>query len=153
MKPDLFQSCGHCWVFQICWHTECSTFTASFFRIWNSSTGIPSPPLAFLLFLLCTIVEDVTCELWNSGKKNLCRSCYSEGEVIFLSFIILLRFCLRCLCRIRKMPCRMSLATHSLTNVCILSSCSLNVQQPRKKCCGCCWLNCRQVQEKVSEEV
>ena len=28
MKTDLFQSCGHCWVFQICWHTECSTFTA-----------------------------------------------------------------------------------------------------------------------------
>ena len=24
-----FQSCGHCWVFQICWHIECSTFTAS----------------------------------------------------------------------------------------------------------------------------
>ena len=46
MKTDLFQSCGHCWVFQICWHIECSTFTASSFRIWNSSTGIPSPPLA-----------------------------------------------------------------------------------------------------------
>ena len=30
---DLFQSCGHCWVFQICWHIECSTFTASSFRI------------------------------------------------------------------------------------------------------------------------
>ena len=29
----LFQSCGHCWVFQICWHIECSTFTASSFRI------------------------------------------------------------------------------------------------------------------------
>ena len=28
MKTDLFQSCGHCWVFQICWHIECSTFTA-----------------------------------------------------------------------------------------------------------------------------
>ena len=28
MKTDLFQSCGHCWVFQICWHMECSTFTA-----------------------------------------------------------------------------------------------------------------------------
>jgi len=27
MKTDLFQSCGHCWVFQICWHIECSTFT------------------------------------------------------------------------------------------------------------------------------
>ena len=22
MKTDLFQSCGHCWVFQICWHIE-----------------------------------------------------------------------------------------------------------------------------------
>ena len=48
MKTDLFQSCGHCWVFQICWHIECSTFTVSSFRIWNSSTGIPSPPLALL---------------------------------------------------------------------------------------------------------
>ena len=28
-KTDLFQSCGHCWVFQICCHIECSTFTAS----------------------------------------------------------------------------------------------------------------------------
>ena len=36
MKTDLFQSCGHCWVFQICWHIEWSTFTASSFRIWNS---------------------------------------------------------------------------------------------------------------------
>ena len=48
---DLFQSCGHWWVFQISWHTECSTFTISSFRIWNSSTGIPSPPLA--LFWWC----------------------------------------------------------------------------------------------------
>ena len=23
MKIDLFQSYGHCWVFQICWHIEC----------------------------------------------------------------------------------------------------------------------------------
>ena len=48
---DLFQSCGHCWVFQICWHKECSTFTASSFRIWNSSTGIASPPLALFLVM------------------------------------------------------------------------------------------------------
>jgi len=40
MKSDIFQSCGHCWVFQICWHIECSTLIASSFRIWNSSTGI-----------------------------------------------------------------------------------------------------------------
>jgi len=52
MKTDLFQSCGHCWVFQICWHIKCSTFTASSFRIWNSSTGIPSPPLALFVVML-----------------------------------------------------------------------------------------------------
>ena len=49
---DLFQSCGHCWVFQICWHVECSTFTASSFRIWNSSTGHPSCPLVLFLVML-----------------------------------------------------------------------------------------------------
>ena len=43
---------GHCWVFQICWHVECSTLTASSFRIWKSSTGIPSPPLALFLVML-----------------------------------------------------------------------------------------------------
>ena len=52
VKLDLFQSCGHCWVFQIYWHIECSTFTASSFRIWNSSTGIPSPPLALFTVML-----------------------------------------------------------------------------------------------------
>ena len=52
MKTDLFQSCGHCCVFQICWHIECSTFTASSFRIWNSSTGILSPPLALFIVML-----------------------------------------------------------------------------------------------------
>ena len=36
MKTNLFQSCGHCWVFQICWHIECSTLTAASFWIWNS---------------------------------------------------------------------------------------------------------------------
>ena len=52
MKTDLLQSYDHCWVFQICWHIECSTFTASSFRIWNSSTGIPSPPLALFVVML-----------------------------------------------------------------------------------------------------
>ena len=47
-----FQSCAHCSVFQICWHIECSTFTASSFRIWNTSTGIPSPPLALFVVML-----------------------------------------------------------------------------------------------------
>ena len=28
VKTDLFQSCGHCWVFQIFWHTECRKLIA-----------------------------------------------------------------------------------------------------------------------------
>ena len=52
MKTDLFQSCGYCWVFQICWHIEYNIFTASSFRIWNSSSGIPSPPLALFVVML-----------------------------------------------------------------------------------------------------
>ena len=52
MKTDLSQSRDHCCVFQICWPIECSTFTASNFRIWNSSTGIPSPPLALFIVML-----------------------------------------------------------------------------------------------------
>ena len=52
MKTDLFQSCDPCWVFQICWNIECSTLTASSSRIWNSSSGIPSPPLALFVVML-----------------------------------------------------------------------------------------------------
>ena len=52
MKSELFQSCGHCCVFQFFCHIECNTFTASSFRIWNSSTGIPSPPLALFVVML-----------------------------------------------------------------------------------------------------
>ena len=39
----------HWGVFQICLPMECSTFTASSFRTWNSSAGIPSPPLALFV--------------------------------------------------------------------------------------------------------
>ena len=52
MKTDLFQSCSYCWVFQICWHIACSTLTASSFRIWHSSGGIPSPSLALFIVML-----------------------------------------------------------------------------------------------------
>ena len=67
MKTDLFQSCVHCWVFQICWHIECSTFTASYFRIWNSSTGIPSPPLA--LFIVMFPKAHLTSHSRMSGSR------------------------------------------------------------------------------------
>ena len=52
MKTDLFQSCGHCWVFQSCCYIECSTLTASSFRVWNNSAGIPSSPLALFIVIL-----------------------------------------------------------------------------------------------------
>ena len=52
MKSDLFQSCGHCWVFQICWHVECSSLTASSFTILNSSARSPPPPLVVFVATL-----------------------------------------------------------------------------------------------------
>ena len=52
MKTELFQSCGYCWLFQICCHIECSTFTASSVKIWDSLPGITSPPLALFEVML-----------------------------------------------------------------------------------------------------
>ena len=52
MKTDFFQSCGHCWVFQIWWLIAGSTFTASSFRIWDGWAGILSLPLALFLVML-----------------------------------------------------------------------------------------------------
>ena len=52
MKTDFFQYCSHCWVFQICWHIECSTLTASSLRILNSLAGIVSPPLVLFIVTL-----------------------------------------------------------------------------------------------------
>ena len=69
MKTDLFQSCGYCWIFQICWHIECSTFTASSFRIWNGSAGIPSPPLA--LFVLMLPKAHLTSHYRMSGSRMI----------------------------------------------------------------------------------
>ena len=111
MKTDLFQSCGQCWVFQICWHIECGTFTASSFRIWNNLTGIPSPPLASLIVMLpkahCTSHSRmsgsrlVITPLWLSGSRRafLCSSsvysCHlflissaAFRSIPFLSFIV-----------------------------------------------------------------
>ena len=48
IRIDLFQSCGHRWVSQLCWHIKCNTLIASSFRVLNSSTEIPLHPLALL---------------------------------------------------------------------------------------------------------
>ena len=67
MKTNFFQSCGHCWVFQICWHIECSTFRASSFRIWNSSTGISLPPLTLFAVILPKTL--LILHSWMSGSR------------------------------------------------------------------------------------
>ena len=77
MKTDLFQSCGHCCIFQICWHIECSTFTASSFRIWNSSTGIPSPPLA--LFVVMLSKAHLTSHSKMSGSRWVITPAWLSG--------------------------------------------------------------------------
>ena len=79
MKTDLFQSCGHCWVFQICWRIECSTFTASSFRIWNCSTGIPSPPLALFLVMLLSKAH-LTSHSRMSGSRWVITPSWLSGS-------------------------------------------------------------------------
>ena len=60
MKTALLPSSGHSWVFQICWHIECSTLTASSLRIWNSSPGLSLPPLALFVAMLPKAPLDFT---------------------------------------------------------------------------------------------
>ena len=95
------------WVFQICWHTGCSPFTASSFRIWNRSIGIPSPPLALFIVMLPHLTSHskmpcsrwVITELWLSGSwrsflDSSVYSCHlfiisdSLRSIPFLSFIV-----------------------------------------------------------------
>ena len=91
VKTDLFQSCGHCWVFQTCWHIECSTFTALSFRIWNSSTGIPSPPLA--LFLVMLSKAYLTSLSSMSGSRWVITSLWLSGFFCHLTSWAMGRVC------------------------------------------------------------
>ena len=88
MKTDLFQPCDHCWVLQIWWHIECSTFTASSFRIWNSSTGIPSPPLA--LFVVMLPKADFTSHSRMSGSRWVITPSWLPGSWRFFFCIVIL---------------------------------------------------------------
>ena len=67
MRIELVQSCGHCLVFQICWHIECSTLMASSLRVLNSSTGILSHTLALLTAVLCKAHLTLLSRLSGSG--------------------------------------------------------------------------------------
>ena len=79
MKTDLFQSCGHCWVFQICCHIQCSTFTTSCFRIWNSSARIPSPPQA--LFVVMLPKAHLTSHSRMSGSRWVITPLWLSGSL------------------------------------------------------------------------
>ena len=78
MKTHLFQSWGHCWVFQICWHIECNIFTASSFRIWNSSAVISSPPLA--LFVVMLPKAHLTSHSRMSGSRLVIAPSWLSGS-------------------------------------------------------------------------
>ena len=99
MKTDLFQSCGHCWVFQISWHNEYSTVTALCFNIWNSKAEIP--PLALFIVMLpkshLTSLSRmsgsrwVTTPSWLSGSL---RAFFVQFFCVFLAlFLNLFWFC------------------------------------------------------------
>ena len=99
-KTDFFQSCGHCWVFQICWHIECSNFTASSFRIWNSSTWIPSPPLPLFIVMLpkahfpwCLALGEWS-PSWSSGSW---RSFFYSSSVYSCHLFLISSASVRCI--------------------------------------------------------
>ena len=97
MKTDLLQSCGHCWVFQICWHIECSTLIALSFRIWNSSAEILSPPLA--LFIVMPPKTHLTSQSWMSGSMWVTTPLWLSGSLIpffvwFFCYILAISFLL-----------------------------------------------------------
>ena len=111
MKTDIFQSCGHCWVFQICWHMECSTFTASSFRIWNSSTGILSPPLA--LFVVILSKAHLT-----SHSRMLANSCVDRPDIVLTLQVtfVLLGHSFKNFLRVSRMRARRK--EYLFTNIC-----------------------------------
>ena len=66
------------------WHIECSGFTASSFRIWNSSTGIPSPPLA--LFLVVLSKAHLTSHSRMSGPRWVIAPSRVAGSLILFLY-------------------------------------------------------------------
>ena len=97
MKTDIFQSCGHCWVFQIFWHIECSTFTASPFMIWNHLAEIPSPPLALFVVMLLkahlTSHSKMAGSRWDITPSWLSESVRSISSVYSRHFFLISCFC------------------------------------------------------------
>ena len=58
---------------------ECSTFTSSSFRIWNSSVGIPSSPLALLVVMFPKAL--LTSHSKMSGSRCLITPLWISGSL------------------------------------------------------------------------
>ena len=88
MKTDLFLSCDYFW------HIECSILTASAFRILESSTGYPLPPLAKAHLISHSSMSDPR---WLTTPSLLSRSLrlfsYSSLCILVTSWCLLLLFC------------------------------------------------------------
>jgi len=78
MKTD-FSSRVATAVFQICWYIECSTVTASCFRIWNSSAGVLSHPLA--LFIVMLPMAHLTLHAKMPGSKWVTTPLWLSGSL------------------------------------------------------------------------
>ena len=93
-------------VIQICWHIA-ETLRVSSFRNWNSSAGIPLPPLALFVVILpranwLHILGNLTLSEWSHHSCNvgledlfcivlqciLAISSTSIGSLLFLSYIV-----------------------------------------------------------------
>ena len=80
------------WSFPVLWpllsfpDIECSTFIASSSRIWNSLTGIPSPPLA--LFVVMLFKAHLTSHSRMSGSRSVITLSWLSGSlnVFFVQF-------------------------------------------------------------------
>ena len=98
MEIDLFQSCSHHRVFQICWHIECSTFTAYCFcallchLCMKCSLGI-SRFFEEIFSLYYSIVSFYFFALINEAGFLL-SPCYSLELCIEMDISFLLLLCL-----------------------------------------------------------
>ena len=85
MKTDHFPFCGHCSDFQNAGILTEGLLTASTFRIWNSSTGIPSPPLALFILMLPKVN-------WTSHSRMSSYRCDHTIVVIWVIENFLIQF-------------------------------------------------------------
>ena len=78
IKTDFSSPVATAEFLKICWHIECSTFTASSFRICNSSPEIPSPLLA--LFVVMLPKAHLTSHSRRSGSRSVITPLWLSGS-------------------------------------------------------------------------